>query len=92
MVNTFGTGLRTENEISKALRSILSFKPAAMIETLNLKRPIYEATAAYGHFGREEDTFTWENTSLAHKLRDAAGLSGPPPGLVPIVSLEGKRV
>jgi S-adenosylmethionine synthetase len=79
MINTFGTGKIEEEKISKALRSLLSFKPAAMIETLRLKRPIYEKTASYGHFGRDDKDFTWESTALAPELREAAGLSGPPP-------------
>ena len=79
MINTFGTGQAEEAKISEALRSLLSFKPAAMIETLNLKRPIFEKTASYGHFGREEPEFTWESTSLAPRLREAAGLPGLPP-------------
>jgi S-adenosylmethionine synthetase len=79
MVNTFGSGRVDEGEISKALRRLLSFKPAAMIETLRLKRPIFEKTASYGHFGREEPEFTWESTDLAPRLREAAGLPGFPP-------------
>jgi S-adenosylmethionine synthetase len=79
MVNTFGSGHVEEAKISQALRSLLSFKPAAMIETLKLKRPIFEKTASYGHFGREEPEFTWESTDLAPRLREAAGLPGPPP-------------
>ena len=79
MINTFGTSKVDEETISKALRSLLSFKPAAMIETLRLKRPIYEKTASYGHFGRDDADFTWESVALAPKLREAAGLSGLPP-------------
>ena len=48
--------------------------PKGIIETLNLRRPIYKATAAYGHFGREEDSFTWEKTDKAEALRAAAGV------------------
>jgi S-adenosylmethionine synthetase len=79
MINTFGTSKIDELKISEALRSLLSFKPAAMIKTLRLKRPIYEKTASYGHFGRNDPDFTWESTELAPKLREAAGLPGPPP-------------
>ncbi|MDR1080119.1 MAG: methionine adenosyltransferase [Deltaproteobacteria bacterium] len=90
MVDTFGTGKISEDDISKALRKTVSFKPAAMIETLRLKRPIYEDTASYGHFGRTGEGFAWEETSvLAPKLRDAAGLSGSVPEPVPSVILEG---
>ncbi|MDR1657753.1 MAG: methionine adenosyltransferase [Deltaproteobacteria bacterium] len=79
MINTFGTGLADDDKISSALRRLLSFKPASMIETLKLIRPIYEKTASYGHFGRNDPDFTWENIDLAPKLREAAGLSGLPP-------------
>ncbi|MDR1040119.1 MAG: methionine adenosyltransferase [Deltaproteobacteria bacterium] len=89
MVDTFGTGLKSEEEIAKALRDVVSFRPAAMIETLRLKRPIYEATASYGHFGRNEEDFTWEDVrTLAPKLREAAGLHGEAPEPRPAVLLE----
>ncbi|MDR2353943.1 MAG: methionine adenosyltransferase [Deltaproteobacteria bacterium] len=89
MVNSFGTGKVPDGTIADALRRTLSFKPAAMIETLSLKRPIYELTAAYGHFGRTEESFTWEDTrTLAGKLRDAAGLPGTPPAINPVVCLD----
>ncbi|MDR1546513.1 MAG: methionine adenosyltransferase [Deltaproteobacteria bacterium] len=79
MVQTYGTGRVEEAKIAAALRSLLSFKPAAMIERLNLKRPIFEKTASYGHFGRSEPEFSWEATDLAPRLREAAGLAGEPP-------------
>ncbi|MDR2422106.1 MAG: methionine adenosyltransferase [Deltaproteobacteria bacterium] len=79
MVSALGTGRVSEDKISAALREILSFKPASMIELLKLKRPIYEKTASYGHFGRSEKEFTWEATDVADKLREAAGLKGLPP-------------
>jgi S-adenosylmethionine synthetase len=89
LVNAFGTAKAPEEDISKALRRVLSFKPRAMIEALKLKRPIYEATASYGHFGREGEGFTWEDVSeLAPKLREAAGLPGIPPEVAPAVVLE----
>jgi S-adenosylmethionine synthetase len=89
MVHTYGTGKKSDEEISNALRKVLSFKPAAMIEHLELKRPIYEATASYGHFGRKEATFTWENISvLAPRLREAAGLPGAPTPIEPVVKLD----
>ncbi|MDR3205047.1 MAG: methionine adenosyltransferase [Deltaproteobacteria bacterium] len=74
MVNSFGTGEVGEEKIAKALQNLLSFKPASMIETLKLKRPIFEKTACYGHFGRQEPEFTWESTDLAPRLREEAGL------------------
>jgi S-adenosylmethionine synthetase len=79
MVETFGTGIVDDEKLSKTLRSLISFKPAAMIESLKLKRPIYEKTASYGHFGRNEPEFTWESTEIAPKLREAAGVPGLPP-------------
>ncbi|MDR2141462.1 MAG: methionine adenosyltransferase [Deltaproteobacteria bacterium] len=79
MVSTLGSGRVPEDKISQALRQTMSFKPANMIETLKLKRPIYEKTASYGHFGRSEKEFTWEATDLADRLREAAGMKGLPP-------------
>ncbi|MDR2934864.1 MAG: methionine adenosyltransferase domain-containing protein, partial [Candidatus Adiutrix sp.] len=79
MTNSFGTGLVDDDLIAKALCRVYSFKPADMIRFLDLKRPIYEKTASYGHFGRTEPEFTWESTAKAGELREAAGLSGPPP-------------
>ncbi|MDR1920628.1 MAG: methionine adenosyltransferase [Candidatus Adiutrix sp.] len=83
MADTFGSGLVEDLKIAAALKKIFSFKPADMIETLRLKRPIYEKTASYGHFGRTEPEFTWEATAKADELRAAAGLTGPAPGLAP---------
>jgi S-adenosylmethionine synthetase len=68
MVDTFGTGNVSENAISKAVREYFALKPAEIIESLDLLRPIYQDTAAYGHFGRPE--FTWEKTDKADKLAD----------------------
>ena len=83
MAVTFGTGLVEDTAISKALQRIFSFKPADMISYLNLKRPIYEKTASYGHFGRTEPEFTWECVDKAGELREAAGLTGPAPVIIP---------
>ena len=84
MAMSFGTGLVDDVTISKALCRVFSFKPANMISYLNLKRPIYEKTASYGHFGRNEPEFTWEQVDgKAGELREAAGLSGPPPTIIP---------
>jgi S-adenosylmethionine synthetase len=71
-VTTFGTGVVADDEIAKAVETVFDFRPAAIIETLDLLRPIYLPTAAYGHFGRTEDTFTWERTDRAEALREAA--------------------
>jgi S-adenosylmethionine synthetase len=83
MADTFGTGLVEDTAISQALQRVFSFKPSAMIKYLDLKRPIYEKTASYGHFGRLEPEFTWEHPTQAAQLREAAGLSGLPPAIIP---------
>ena len=62
MVDTFGTSTIAENVIEEKIRDTFDMKPAGIIKTLDLKRPIYKKTAAYGHFGRNEPTFTWEKT------------------------------
>jgi S-adenosylmethionine synthetase len=71
MVDTFGTGIVPEDEISRAIREVFELKPAGIIKALNLLRPIYQKTAAYGHFGRDEKEFTWERTDKVQKLRAA---------------------
>ena len=73
-VNTFDTGRIDDARIVQLVREHFDLKPSGLIEMLNLKRPIYRATAAYGHFGREEDDFTWERTDKAEALRAAAGV------------------
>ena len=83
MAETFGTGLVDDSIIAQALMRVFSFKPADMISYLDLKRPIYEKTASYGHFGRNEPEFTWECTAKADELRQAAGLTGPSPAIIP---------
>ncbi len=62
MVDTFGTGKIEDEKLAKLLQKIFDFTPVGIIETLDLLRPIYKKTAAYGHFGREEKEFTWEKT------------------------------
>ena len=59
-MDTFGTGKRPDNEIEDIIKKNFDMTPAGIIENLNLRRPIYRKTAAYGHFGRELDEFTWE--------------------------------
>jgi S-adenosylmethionine synthetase len=76
MVETFGTHTIPEEQIEKAVRSTFSLKPASIIRDLDLLRPIYEKTAAYGHFGRSEPEFNWERTDRADALRQAAGFKG----------------
>jgi len=68
-VTTFGTGLVPDEDIAKAVSNLFDFRPAAITETLDLLRPIYAPTAAYGHFGRTERSFTWERTDRAEELR-----------------------
>ena len=68
-VNTFGTSTIDENKISDLIREHFDLRPRQLINMLDLKRPIYQATAAYGHFGREESAFTWEKTDKAEALK-----------------------
>jgi S-adenosylmethionine synthetase len=76
MVETFGTELegRTRGQIAKAVDEVFDLRPGSFREELKLHRPIYQKTAAYGHFGREDADFTWERTDKARALRSAAGL------------------
>lgn len=69
MVDTFGTGKLPEEEIEAKVRKEFDMKPARIVRTLDLKRPIYKKTAAYGHFGRDEPGFTWEKTDKAPLLK-----------------------
>ena len=69
-VNTFGTGKIDENKISSLIQKEFDLRPRQLIEMLDLKRPIYQATAAYGHFGRNEKNFTWENTDKTEILKE----------------------
>jgi S-adenosylmethionine synthetase len=71
-VTTFGTGRVSDETLEKLIRAHFDCRPAALIRELDLLRPIYRATAAYGHFGRSEASFTWEKTPKAAALRDAA--------------------
>jgi S-adenosylmethionine synthetase len=68
MVNTFGTGRAPEDRLAELVRQHFDLTPRGMIEHLDLRRPIYRATAAYGHFGRSEPGFTWESTRVAESL------------------------
>ena len=76
LVDTFGTGALPDEKIATIAREVFDLKPAAIIRTLGLKRPIYQRTASYGHFGRvaEGPYFTWERTDRVGDLRSAAGL------------------
>ena len=75
-IDTFGTGCLPDERLAAIVRDLFDLKPAAIIQTLGLKRPIYRRTASYGHFGRESDGrhFTWERTDRVDDLRSAAGL------------------
>jgi S-adenosylmethionine synthetase len=73
-VETFGTGKVGEAKLTELVRKNFSLKPKGIIESLNLRRPIYQKTAAYGHFGRTEPEFTWEATDKAATLAEQAGL------------------
>ncbi len=74
MVNTFGTAKIEESKIEALVAEHFDLRPKAIIQTLDLLRPIYKKTAAYGHFGRTEPEYKWESTDKATLLRDAAGL------------------
>ncbi|HEY2715561.1 MAG TPA: methionine adenosyltransferase [Solirubrobacterales bacterium] len=77
MVETFGTGKLPDSRISQLVEAEFDMRPGAFRQYLDLHRPIFRKTAAYGHFGREDDDFTWERTDRAPALRDAAGLQSP---------------
>jgi len=75
MVNSFGTGTLPEARMTELIRATFPLTPKGIIEHLNLRRPIYQATAAFGHFGRTEATFSWEATDKAAELRNAGALA-----------------
>jgi S-adenosylmethionine synthetase len=74
LVETFGTNTVDEIEIEQAVRSVFDLRPAAIVRDLDLKRPIYRKTAAYGHFGRERAEFTWETLSRLKEFKAAVKL------------------
>jgi S-adenosylmethionine synthetase len=74
MVHTFGTAKVDEVRLAELVREVFDMRPRAIIEHLDLLRPIYKKTAAYGHFGRELADFTWEKTDRAAELRQRAGI------------------
>ena len=74
MVDTFGTAHDAEDKIVEAVEKTFDLRPGAIIRDLDLRRPIYEKTAAYGHFGREDADFTWEKTDRVEELKAACGL------------------
>ena len=73
LIDTDGTGKVDDEKISEAVRKNFTLTPKGIIETLDLRRPIYRKTAAFGHFGRTEPEFTWEKTDKADALRADAG-------------------
>ena len=73
-VETFGTSKLSEDRLVQIIRDNFDLRPKGLIKMLDLLRPIYQTTAAYGHFGRTEDTFSWEKTDKVDALKDAAGL------------------
>jgi S-adenosylmethionine synthetase len=75
MVETFGTEAVSNERIAAAVSDIFDLRPAAIIRDLDLRRPVYQKTAAYGHFGRSDQGFTWEQTPRVDDLRSALALS-----------------
>ena len=76
LVDTFGTGVLESKQLEALVRANFKLTPKAIIESLNLRRPIYRKTAAYGHFGRTDSDFTWEATDKAASLRQQSGVKG----------------
>lgn len=74
LVDTFGTAIIPEEKISELVNKYFDLRPAGIIKALDLRRPIFKKTAAYGHFGRNDDDFTWERTDVAELLKKEAGL------------------
>jgi S-adenosylmethionine synthetase len=70
-IETYGTGKISDEEISMLVREHFDLRPRGLMDMLDLRRPIYQATAAYGHFGREEENFTWEKTDKIELLKKA---------------------
>jgi S-adenosylmethionine synthetase len=75
MVNSFGTGKIADEKFTDIVRANFQLTPRGIIDTLKLRRPIYRKTAAFGHFGRNEESFSWEATDKADALRDSAGVA-----------------
>jgi S-adenosylmethionine synthetase len=78
LIDTFDTGVVPDHKLSSTLRELFDFRPAGIIKKLDLKRPIYQPTAAYGHFGRpaENGLFPWEQADMIGALQSAFGVSG----------------
>ncbi|MBO5369374.1 MAG: methionine adenosyltransferase domain-containing protein, partial [Clostridia bacterium] len=71
-VDTFGTGTVSEENLEKLVSEVFDLRPTSIINTLDLRKPVYEKTAAYGHFGRENEGFTWEVCDKAELLKEKA--------------------
>ena len=78
MVETFGTGTLPDAKISQLVEAEFDMRPGAFRGYLDLHRPIFQKTAAYGHFGRDDEAFTWERTDRVDSLKEAAGLAASP--------------
>ena len=74
-IDTFGTGRVGDDRIAEAVMKIFDLRPKAIIDVLNLRRPIYRKAAAYGHFGRDDPDFTWERTDKTEELKKACGIN-----------------
>ena len=74
MVETYGTGKVSDERLTELVRAHFDLRPKGIVQMLDLLRPIYRKTAAYGHFGRDEPEFTWEATNKAEALKADAGL------------------
>jgi S-adenosylmethionine synthetase len=74
LVDTFNTGKVDQVKLVELVRNNFDMRPASIIEKLDLRRPIYRKTAAYGHFGRKDPDFTWEKTDVADKIKKEAGI------------------
>src|SRR5678809_1684954 len=75
LVSTFGTGSVADDKLSRAVEQVFDARPGMLIAELDLRRPIFKKTAAYGHFGRPDKEFTWERTDKVDALRAAVGSS-----------------
>ena len=74
MINTYGTSVIAPDKIADIVNDTFDFRPAEIIRKLDLLRPVYKPTSAYGHFGRKGDGFTWEKTDMADILKQKAGI------------------
>jgi S-adenosylmethionine synthetase len=74
-VNTFGTGVVADEKLAAVVTKLFDLRPAAIIEKLRLRRPVYLKTARYGHFGINDPEFTWEKTDMTAALRKAVGVA-----------------